>query len=217
MLTLLYFVAALAHGYLASVLLSQYRRRRNPYVLIPVLVVIALLLDNFIIGIGRFLGEGAALQALNSVRFITHALFPPWLLVFTLEVARRVGLRWAENKIIRAFFWLAALGLTALGVYMDIIHLRLAPKLNGETLRYVNEGFHGPPIPVIVVILVMIAVGLLLWRKTKSPWVFVGALIEFICAPLGLRIPIVGQFGEIAFAGAMVAGEDLAQRESTGQ
>jgi hypothetical protein len=42
--------------------------------------------------------------------------------------------------------------------------------------------------------------------------VFLGALVEFICAPLGLRMPIVGQFGEVAFAGAMIAGEDLSQK-----
>ena len=217
MLTALFLIAALFQLWLASVLFKQYRRGGSPYTLIALAVVIALILDNLIVGIGRFIGEGDLLKALNSIRFITHALFTSWMLLFVLDVARRCGLRWAENKIVKALFWLGAIGLTALGTYMDIIRLQLVPRVTGDTLRYVNDGFHGPPLPAIMVILVMTIVGLLIWRKTKSPWVFVCALVEFICAPLGLRIPIVGQFGEIAFAGAMIAGEDVAQKASTRQ
>jgi uncharacterized membrane protein len=212
MLTALFLFAALLQLYLAVVLFNQYRRGRSPYTLIPLLVVIALVLDNFIIAIGRFIGEGELLKSLNSIRFITHALFTSWMLMFVWDVARRVGLPWAENRIVRMLFWAASIGLTALGAYMDIFRLKLAPRAEADTLRYVNEGFHGPPIPAIVVILVMTVVGLLIWRKTKSPWVFLGALVEFICAPLGLRMPIVGQFGEVAFAGAMIAGENLSQK-----
>lgn len=217
MLTALFLFAALLQLWLASVLFKQYRRGGSPYTLIALLVVIALILDNFIIGIGRFIGAGDLLKALNSIRFITHALFTSWMLLFVLDVARRCGLGWAESKTVKILFWLGAAGLTALGAYMDIIRLQLVPRVQGDTLRYVNDGFHGPPLPAITVILVMTVVGIMIWRKTKSPWVFIGALVEFICAPLGMRIPIIGQFGEIAFAGAMIAGEDVAQRMTTKQ
>lgn len=86
------------------------------------------------------------------------------------------------------------------------------PVQEAETLRYRNGGFQGPPIPSIVVILILTVVGLHLSIRTKRPWVFLDALIEFICAPLGFRFPIVGQFGEVAFCGAMISGEDLAQQ-----
>jgi hypothetical protein len=95
---------------------------------------------------------------------------------------------------------------------MDIVQLRMEPVIEEETLRYRNAGHVGPPIPSIVVILVMTVVGLLLWIRTKTPWVFIGALIEFICAPLGFRFPIIGQFGEVAFCGAMISGEQIAQK-----
>jgi hypothetical protein len=88
----------------------------------------------------------------------------------------------------------------------------MEPAQEAETLRYRNGGFQGPPIPSIGVILVLTGVGLHLWIKTKKPWVFLGSLVEFVCAPLGLWFPILGQFGEVAFCGAMIAGEDVAQQ-----
>jgi hypothetical protein len=212
MLTALYLLAAALQVVLAVIMFRQYQRGRSVFTLIPLLVIIALIADNLIIGIGRFIGAGDLLKAINSLRFITHALFTSWMLLFTLDIARRAGLRWAQSNAAKYVFWALAIGLCALGVYMDIVQLRMEPVLEAETLRYRNAGHVGPPIPSIVVILVMTIVGLHLWIKTKTPWVFVGALIEFICAPLGFRFPIIGQFGEVAFCGAMISGEDTAQR-----
>ena len=95
---------------------------------------------------------------------------------------------------------------------MDILNLQMEPVQEAKTLRYRNGGFQGPPIPSIAVILILTVVGLHLWIKTKKPGVFLGALIECICAPPGFRFPIVGQFGEVAFCGAMISGEDLPQQ-----
>ena len=212
MLTTLYLLAAALQTVLAVIVFRQYQRGRSRFTLIPFLVILALVADNFVIAIGRFIGEGDTLKALNSIRFITHALFTSWLVVFTLDIARRAGLQWAKSNVVQYFFWGLAIALCALGVYMDILKLQMEPVQEAETLRYRNGGFEGPPIPYIVVILILTVVGLQLWIKTKKPWVFLGALIEFICAPLGFRFPIVGQFGEVALCGAMISGEDLAQQ-----
>jgi hypothetical protein len=211
MLTTLYLVAAILQSALAVILCGQYRRGGTPFTLIPLLVISALVADNLIIGLGRFIGAGDTLKALNSIRFITHALLTSWMILFAFDIAGRVGLRWARSDAVKCLFWALAIGLCALGVYMDIAQLRMELVAESETLRYRNAGHVGPPIPSIVVILVMTIVGLHLWIKTKSPWVFVGALIELVCAPLGFRFPIIGQFGEIAFCGAMISGERLAQ------
>ena len=211
MLTALYLLAAALQVVLVVIMLRLYQRGRSPYALIPFFVMLALIADNFIIGIGRFIGAGETLKAINSLRFITHALFTSWMIVFTLDIARRAGLQWAQHNWAKYLFWGLAIALCVLGVYMDIVQLQMEPVLDAETLRYRNAGHKGPPIPSIVVILVMTVVGLHLWIRTKTPWVFVGALIEFICAPLGFRIPIIGQLGEVAFCGAMITGEQLAQ------
>lgn len=211
MLTALYLLAAALQVFFAVIVWRQYQRGRSLYTLIPLLVILALIADNFIIGIGRFIGAGETLKAINSIRFITHALFTPWMIVFTLDIARRAGLPWAQRNWAQYFFWGLAIALCLLGIYADIVQLQMEPVIDAETLRYRNAGHKGPPIPSIVVILVMTVVGLLLWIRTKTPWVFVGALIEFICAPLGFRVPIIGQFGEVAFCGAMISGEQIAQ------
>jgi hypothetical protein len=213
MLTALYLFAAAIQVALAVMMWRLHQRSRSPYALIPLLVMLALVADNFIIGIGRFIGAGDTLKALNAIRFITHALFTPWMIVFTLDFARRAGLQWACTNWAKYLFWGLAIAMCLLGVYADIVLLRMEPVIDAETLRYRNAGHPpGPPLPAIVTILVMTIAGLSLWRKTKSPWVFAGALIEFICAPIGFRIPIAGQFGEIAFCGAMLSGEQIAQK-----
>jgi hypothetical protein len=212
MLTILYLLAAALQTFLAAIMFRQYQRGYSRFTLIPFLVILALIADNFIIGIGRFIGEGDTLKALNSIRSITHALFTAWLVVFSHDIARRAGLQWAKGNGVQYLFWGLAIALCALGVYMDILKLQMEPVQEAETLRYRNGGFQGPPIPSIVVILILTVVGLHLWIKTKKPWVFFGALIEFVCAPVGFRFPIVGQLGEVAFCGALISGEDLAQQ-----
>jgi hypothetical protein len=212
MITALYLIAGIIHIFLTSVMIRQYLRSRSSYMIFPILVFAALIYDNLIVGLGAFIGEGETLKFLNAGRFYTHALFTSWIIVTAFGILKRIGIGWAQRKIAHALFCLLALAMFCLGVFMDIVRLELVVKQENGTLRYVNDGFHGPPIPAIVAIIVLTIVGIIVWVKRKSPWTFLGALLMFICAPLGLKFAIVGQFGEICFGGALISGENEAQK-----
>lgn len=215
MITALYLIAGTINLILAIIMIRQYLRSKSLYMIIPILVFIALIVDNYVVGLGEFIGEGATLKFLNAIRFYTHALFTSWIIVFAFGILRRIGIGWAQKKIAHSLVCIFALLMFCVGVYMDIWRLELVPKAENGTLRYVNEGFHFPPIPSIAAILFLMFVGVFVWIKRKSPWTFFGALLMFICAPLGLRFPILGQFGEIAFGGAIISGENQAHQAET--
>ena len=212
MTTVLYLIAGTIQIFLTVVMIRQYLRSKSRYMIIPVLVFAALIVDNFVVGLGAFIGAGAVLKFLNAVRFYTHALFTAWIIVFSFGILKRIGVGWAQGKIAHALVCLFALAMCLVGVYLDIIRLELVLKEENGTLRYVNEGIHIPPIPSIVAIIFMMFAGIIVWIRNKSPWTFLGALLMFICAPLGLRFPVLGQFGEIAFGGALISGESEAQK-----
>ncbi len=212
MTTFLFIVAGAIQLYLLFVLVKQYKQSRSPYLTFPILVTAALVADNWIVGFGKFIGEGSFLMFLNSIRFITHAVFTSFGMIFAFGILKRIGVGFAQNKTVHAAVCVFATIVTTLGIYMDVYKLQLLFKEENGTMRYVNDGFHLPPIPAIITIIFFTIVGIIIWVKTKSPWVFAGSLIMFILAPLGFRIPILGNIGEIAFVGAMISGEKVASK-----
>lgn len=153
--------------------------------------------DNLIIALGAFIGEGDFLKSLNAGRFAVHALATPLLTIFAFGILRSAGLGWAQGKIWHAGICLFATALVGLGVFNDIIRLELAPRTLADTFRYVNVAVKGPPIPSIVTIVVLIVMGIFLWRKTGWQWLAVGALVMFVAAAAGTGERIyIANFGE---------------------
>lgn len=65
---------------------------------LPLLVLAALVYDNFLLGIGRFIGEGPLLEGLNYGRFYVHAAVTPVLVAWGLHTLRRAGFGWAQAR-----------------------------------------------------------------------------------------------------------------------
>lgn len=184
-----------------------YLRRRSWYGLIAFVAMYGLAYDNLAIAAGSWLGEGALLKTLNLPRFVVHALITPLLVIYAFGVARRAGLGWARGRLAHTLFCLFATGLVALGTYTDIIRLQLEPERFQDTLRYVNAATHGPPIPAILTIVVLMVSGVLVWRKTQWPWLFVGSLLMFVAAGAGTRVIAIANLGEVALSGSIAATE----------
>ncbi|GAB3838640.1 hypothetical protein GCM10027610_042990 [Dactylosporangium cerinum] len=157
----------------------------------------ALVYDNGVIALGRPIGEGDLLEGLNAGRFVGHVLFTPLLIVVGAVLAR------AGRRLLTAAAGLAAV-LVALGVYTDIVRLRLVPERHGDTLRYVNDAAAGPPVPAVVAILVLIGVGVVLWRREGWPWLFTGAVAMFAAAAAGFAVPWLGNLGELVLLTTVV-------------
>jgi hypothetical protein len=204
MLTAVYLILSVIHLLFVLAAVRLFLRNRSIYTAVAALVIFGLFYDNLIIGLGRSIGEGQALQSLNAGRFIIHALVTPLLIMFAVATAQRLGLGWAQSRTTFAVFGVLTLLMIGLGIYTDIINLSLSVAREAGTLRYVNANSAGPPIPAIVTILVMIVVGASVWRRHKWAVLCLGAILMFILAGAGASVLILGNVGEILFAGSIL-------------
>ncbi|MBL8057394.1 MAG: hypothetical protein JNK29_11880 [Anaerolineales bacterium] len=210
MFTAVHIVIGLAQLGLAVIGTRHVLRHRGRYAWIPLGVIYGLVYDNLVIAAGSWLGEGALLRALNVPRFVIHALLTPLLCIFAVGAARRAGLAWAQSRAVHAAVCLAATALVAWGGYWDIVRLDLVPARFFDTLRYVNHGAPpGPPLGAVITILVLVGVGALLWRRVRWPWLLLGGAVMFLAAGAGAQLVAVGNLGEIALTGALLATEIL--------
>ncbi|MBI1685582.1 hypothetical protein [Caulobacter hibisci] len=148
-------------------------------------VVVALTWDNLIVAAGALIGAGDLLRALSVPRYVAHAVLTPLLIpiVFGIAQLRR-----------RLWVWALTGGLIALGVYTEIIKLHLELREYAGTLRYAHAAA-GPPIPAIATVLVLIGVGVLLWKREGVPWLCLGAVAMFASA--GSGVFWLGNAGEL--------------------
>lgn len=199
---LTYAAVHLAFLYLAYRL---WQARPRLYLLFLCAIIGALAYDNLIIGLGRFVGEGSLLRALNVPRYVLHALLTPTMLLVGLQLARNAGVGWAWQPRRARIFVAFTLLLIAVGVYFDIVRLRLAPESDFGTLRYVNDAAVGPPIAAILTVLGLIAFGVAVWRLHRwASWLLVGSTVMFLASAAGSALGLLTNIGEIALVAGMV-------------
>lgn len=194
-------VAHLIYGIALFVCLPialRYRKNHSPlYFGMLILTVFALAYDNFAIGLGRVIGESDLLRSINTPRFVMHALFTPLMIPFALYLGRNANINWTKRPLTLILFGTLTLAMIALGVMVDIINLDLIFEPEGDIIRYGNEFAVGPPIPAIIAILVLIAVGGFIWRHQKWVWMFVGGIVMFIASAGGSTFGVFTNFGEL--------------------
>lgn len=191
----------------------EVRKHFSWYAVLVLIVVYGLAYDNISIALGAYIGEGSLTKALNAPRFWVHALFTPAMIIAAFGALRMTGSKFAQSKTWHTVICLIATALIALGSYIDIINLNLVLVQDGAVLKYVNdfEFLKGPPIPAVLTIIFVLVFGIIMWRNIKWPWLFVGALIMFIAAPMA-NMPLFQNIGEIAFATGLVTTQIRAAR-----
>ncbi len=196
MLTALYLILSVMFAFLVWRVSNT---RKNNYVWLLWLVFAGLFYDTLIIGVGKFVGEGNLLKALNAGRFYVHGLLTPTMIIFGYGVLRKAGIQWTQSRTAHIVTCVVATFLIALGAYSDILQLDLRTKIVADTLRYVNEGgIKGPPIPAILTILFLIVAGVSLWRNTGWMWLAIGAILMFVAAGAGMGdMFYIGNLGEV--------------------
>lgn len=203
MLTILYFIFV---GVLAFFTWQALGQKRTSYTWLLLIVLFGLMYDNLMIAIGSFVGEGALLKTLNTMRYVIHALITPTMMIFGFGVLRKAGVKWAQGKTAHILVCVFTTLLIALGVYTDVLLLDLQPREVMGTLRYANEGgIKGPPIPAILTIIFLIVAGISLWRNTGWKWFAFGALFMFIAAAMGMGdMVFISNLGEVGLGVANV-------------
>ena len=202
MLAAFYIVFVAVFVYLTWQSVGIYQGKRSSYALLLLIVLAGLAYDVLIILLGRFIGEGDLLKALNAGRFIVHGFATPIMTIFGFGVLRHAGVKWAQSRTTHIVVCVFTTLLIALGVYEDVLTLDLQTKTVMEILRYTYEGgIKGPPIPAMLTIVFLIVAGISLWRKTGWWWLAAGAIFMFIAAGAGMGdLFYIGHLGEVVLA-----------------
>ncbi len=142
------------------------------------LIILALIYDNLILGIGKWIGEGETLETLSYARYWTHALLTPLLTLYSVGVLREAGIEWTRRKWLSLMAIIYTIGLIILELTTEVFGLTLKAEEKFGVLSYVStEEASGPPIMVLLITVVLLAAGIILWIKTKWPVFFIGALL----------------------------------------
>lgn len=151
------------------------------------IVILPLIYDNLLLPTGKWIGEGELLESLNFSRFCLHALLTPLLVMYSIGTLRESGIEWAKKKWLVILGILYTVGLIVLEFSIEVMGLELEVVKEYGAISYSNvEEATGPPIMVLLVTLMLIVASAILWKKTKWPVFFIGAVVMTI----GSAIPI---------------------------
>ncbi|WP_082232152.1 hypothetical protein [Halobacillus massiliensis] len=184
--TLLFSLLSLAY-FILLVLALRIFKVGSVLFLLP--VIAGLVYDNGIIASGRFIGEGPLLEGLNLVRFWIHAFFTPLLTLFSWKTLDQAEISWAKSSITRISAFLLTLLLILLELFTEVFGLELEPRLEYGVLSYSSaETSGGPPLMVLMVSFVLLAASIVIWRKQKWAWFFIGSLLMIIGSAVELPV-----------------------------
>ncbi|WP_174187747.1 hypothetical protein [Nocardia barduliensis] len=194
---------------LTCVFLLWSRTARTARIWLLGLVGIGVAYDSAVVGLGAMLGEGSLLHALSLGRFVGHALLTP-LLVFWAADRTGTSPRWRRSAL------LLTAALVAWGVLAELPHLRLVPRLFADTLRYGAES-PAPPVPALVATAVLLAAGIVLWRREGRVFPLLGTGLLLLASAAAMAVPPLGNIGEAVMLAALTSAEMRRKREvSTG-
>lgn len=207
MLVVYFIYTACLAVYLAQALRLLYSMRRWQLSL-QVPIILGLMYDNLILGLGESIGaDSDLLQVLSYPRFYMHALFTPLLIMvgfFLVRDASGVVECWAQKRSALWLFWIVTLWMIGLGIYTDIVQLDLQQV--SDPIRYTNASAKFPPVPCIVAILILIGCGVSLYKKQKCPDLLVGSMIMFVLSAAGGKtFGAVTNMGEVLLVASLMS------------
>lgn len=207
--SIIHLAVAAVLGVLAIAAWRSWARFGRSYTLIVILVAVGLTYDNAILGLGRWIGHGPALEALSLPRFVLHALSTPLLVIVGFGAARAAGIRWAQQRGPHVAACLVATALVAWGVVTDIVLLELEEQSDGGIVSYGNA-LGAVPVPAIATIVGLIGFGVVIWRTNGWVWTALGAAVMFVASGLGSISGLLTNVGELALIVSLVATERAA-------
>ena len=151
------------------------------------LVTAALIWDNGIVGVGKWIGEGELLERLNLTRFWMHAFFTPLLAIISYGLIHRAGSPWSRKPAAAWGAWIFTAALIIMELVTETLSLSIKPAAEYGALRYVPvEESSGPPLMVLLILIPLFAAGIVLWKRKITSVLFWGTLIMTI----GSAVPI---------------------------
>lgn len=150
------------------------------------LVMLALIYDNGILGFGKYIGEGELLESLNLARYWLHALITPLLVLFGWRSLVNADIEWAKTNGAKWGAILLTLSLIVYDIVVEVWGISLESAWNNGVLSYkVATTEESLPIMIIGVSAVLFITSIIVWIKQGWPWYFLGILFMSITPMIG--------------------------------
>lgn len=204
---LIYAGYTLAH--LAVLIWTATLFQASPHLSLAILMLVlaGLVYDNLIILIGDWIQLGTRLETLNKGRYWCHGLLSPLLLIVAVQALHVTQVSWDQPAWSNGLAWSLTFGLILIEVVTRMVKLHLKPVQFAGTLRY-KEVVPSRELPVILVILLVGAIGAVVWQQLGWSWMFWGAVIMMLgsAVPTTTKAgPSVGSGVEVIFGWSLVA------------
>lgn len=204
MASFIFLIYALGHLALFGWALALLLRRGHAATVPLLIVTFGLVYDNALLAAGSMMGLGDTLQQLSVPRYFMHAFGTPLLMLSALGLTIRSDVEWARTPVVMAAVAVLTLGMIAVGVEADLVSLELEAKNLSGVVSYGNAASAGPPLAPMVTIVILIAAGIIIWRRGGGIWLLLGSLVQFAAAAVGDAIVVAGNFGELALLAGLV-------------
>ena len=204
MMSIYFLLYALAHIALFGWALRLFLQHRHPATVPLLIVLFGLIYDNAVLAGGAWIGHGEVLERLSVPRFFMHAFGTPLLMLSALGLVRRSGADWARRGVVAGGLVALTLAMIAVGVEADLLRLDLVAKEPAGVVSYGNASTAGPPIAPVATIVVLIAAGMVVWRRNGGLWLLAGAVAQLVAAAIGDTIVIAGNLGELALLAGLI-------------
>ena len=179
----------------------QYSKTKNIIYFLTGLLTIGLTYDGLILAIGCFMKEGVVFAALSRLRYVLHGALIPFIYAicgYALDL---------KGKWLKAV-WIFTGIFVALG-FADGCVRELGVKVVADVTRYVS--LSAPAWAEIVnkfltfgTVIPMMIVGVIVWRKQKTPYLFLSAFLMFLFSGLGVAVKelmfYISMYGEVLMA-----------------
>src|SRR5690625_1420333 len=111
----------------------------------------------------------------------------------------------ARTRAAGAAFWLATLAMIAYGVVAELLPLSIEAQRENGILSYAPVGGSGFPLPAVITIVILTAVGVAIWRARGFPWLGVLSLLALVGFSVGLArdFPLLDELPENALSPAL--------------
>lgn len=184
-----------------ALLLTRFSKTRNLIYLLSGLICVGLTYDALILALGSFMAEGPVLSALSRLRYVFHGGLIPLIFLICAYALDFKGF-WKKAA------WVFTLLLIVLGVADGCVRTIGAVNVAG-ICRYASVS---APIWADIVnalltfgtVIPMMVAGILVWKKQKTPYLFLSAFLMFLFSGLGAACMelmfYISMYGELLMA-----------------
>jgi hypothetical protein len=181
-------------------------RRRDLAGLFLLLFLAGELLGSLAMSLGGWVAPGPGLETLHRMRLLIQGVCLPLLIYFVYDLVKRTGLDWTGRREAGLAVWSLIFVLVVMQCGARFLREPLTAVRFAGLSYYREAGYSRLPLSFVLSLSLIIAFGLILFRRRGSPWIAAGAFGIFLGAglPAAFGGPAVNAVLEAAFAASLL-------------